>query len=532
MQSIYESVRTLRPRRSAFNLSHTWLGSMDMGQLVPFLFKEAIPGDIWKIGLECVARTLPQVVPVLHEFSVYAHYFFVPTRLLWTDWEEFITGGVAGTDAHSLPTWIPTHGDVVNGNGLTVKDNGVGSLWDYFGLPVTDAGIIPAGAYPLAFPRRAYNLVFNQYYRDQQQTAEISLDGVAVKNRTWEKDYLTSALPWQQRGVAPALPISIGGSTNAVWPADFWAGPVSPDSGTHKFIGQTTSPFNVISPASNPGTGDYAAKVAKTQLDNNTIAGSAFTATGIDVPGLRLAFQIQKWMERNARGGVRYIEFLQNHFGVAPKDERLQRAEYIGGTRLPIIVSEVLQTSATGTSPQGNMAGHGLGVGRDSCVNYHVQEHGYIIGIVSVMPRAAYSQGIDRELLRQTRYDFYSPEFAHLSEQAITLAEVWATNSAGTGAGQNGRVFGYQGRHNELRSAQSKTVGLMRYGVAGHFGYWHMARNFGSEPVLNEAFITCIPRKDWLAAPSQPAMIMHLANVIKAVRPMPIEAEPGLIDHA
>jgi len=204
-----------------------------------------------------------------------------------------------------------------------------------------------------------------------------------------------------------------------------------------------------------------------------------------------------------------------------------------------VIVSEVLQTSATGltggSTPQGGMAGHGLLAGRDFCAKYYAQEHGLILGIMSIMPAPAYGQGIDRQwngATRKTKFDFYSPEFAHLSEQAVLLSELWATNADGTGAGQNRRVIGYQGRYNEMRSKFSQTCGLMRYGVTGALAFWHLARNFGSEPALNQSFVECVPRKDFLAAPSQPAFIVNVANIIKAVRPLPIESDPGLVDHS
>lgn len=543
MPGIYEAQRALRPRRSAFNLSYEKKLTCDLGQLIPTMCDEVVPGDTFSIGLEAVVRWLPMVAPILHEISLFVHYFFVPFRLLWSDWESFITGGVDGQDAHTLPTWIPTHGDVTNDNGAVVKDNGVGSLWDYFGFPVTDAGIIPAGAYPSAFTRRAYNLVFNQYYRDETQDAEISLDSVLVMNRRWRKDYFTSMLPWQQRGIAGALPVSISGSVS--FPAPVTS--LNPDHGTVAVVvptvKQTGADSNLYlnkleSGAANWDTMGNVKLLAGTasSLSNfqNWLAGNTLSAsaTTFNVADLRLAFQIQKWQERNARGGARYIEFLQQHYGVSPRDERLQRAEYIGGTRMPVIVSEVLQTSETGATPQGTMAGHGLVAGQDYCAKYTAQEFGLILGVMSIMPKPAYSQGINRQWLRETRYDFYSPEWAHLSEQAVLLRELWATNTDGTGAGQNRRVVGYQGRYNEMRSKDSMTCGLMRFGVTGSFGFWHLARNFSSEPALNPSFLKCIPRKDYLAAPTQPACIVNIANVIKAIRPLPIEADPGLIDHS
>lgn len=513
---MYDNVRALRPGRSAFNLSYDKKLTCDMGQLIPVLCEEAIPGDTWKIGIEAVVRFMPMVAPILHEINLYVHYYFVPYRLCDSNWEGFITGGEDGQNAATLPLWTPTGGNVTDDNGSVHADNGVGSLWDYFGFPT---GIIPTTALPIAYCKRAYNLVYNQYYRDEQQRTALGLDSNLVLQRAWEKDYFTSALPWQQRGIAPALPIS--GSSAAVWPVGiFSAGP--PANGQ-----------NVLAEGTTPGTGliytggAQGATNVRAAFNANTVNLGA--ATTFNVADLRLAFSIQKWMERNARGGARYTEFLLNHFGVAPRDERLQRAEYIGGTRMPVIVSEVLQTSSTdGTSPQANMAGHGLAAGRDFCASYRCEEFGVIIGIMSVMPRSAYQQGVNRQWLRRTRYDFYSPEFAHLSEQAVTRGELYVSNAAGS----DDTIFGYQGRYNEMRSKSGMVCGLMRYGVAGSLGYWNLARNFAAAPSLNLSFMMCVPRKDFLAAPSQPTCIVNIANIVKAVRPLPVESDPGLLDHS
>ncbi len=513
MPGIYEGVLALRPRRSAFNLSYSKSFSCDLGQLIPVMCDEVVPGDSFTIGAEAVVRFQPMVTPVLHEVNCFVHYFFVPYRLLDADWEDFITGGELGTDASSMDRWTPTGGNVTNDDGTVLADNAVGSLWDYFGFPT---GIVPTGATPLAFPKRAYNLVWNQYYRDETAQVEISLDSSVVKNRAWEKDFFTSALPWQQRGTAPALPIS--GTSQALW-----------TTATSFQNGTADQTVQVANAAVSKLYANGAQPIANLEaaLEANTVDLSS--ATTFDVADLRLAFQIQKWMERNARGGARYTEWLTAHFGVAPKDERLSRAEYIGGTRMPIIVSEVLQTSETGTTPQGTMAGHGLGVGRDFCGKYHATEFGCIIGIMSIMPKPAYFQGIPRQWLRTTKYDWYSPEWANLSEQAVIRAELYASAVAN----DNTTVFGYQGRFNEMRSKQNMVCGLMRPGVASSLGdYWNMVREFAAAPELNETFIRCVPRKEWLAADDEPACLVHFANKVKAVRPLPIEAAPGLIDHA
>nr|QJB19358.1 MAG: major capsid protein [Microvirus sp.] len=497
-RNVFSEVGGLHPRRSVFDLSYEKKLTCDMAQLIPVMCDEVVPGDVFKIGNQAVVRFQPLVAPILHEINMYVHYFFVPYRILWEDWEDFISGGVDGSFNDPIPEWEPT-------------DTTEGSLWDFFGFPV---GVDPDGAYPLDFPRRAYNLVYNEYYRDENLQTEVALTNETILNRAWEKDYFTSSLPWQQRGTAPALPIS--GTTNAVWPANSFS-TVWNNVGTVA-VYQTAGDNKFHTDTAVLGTN------LKNALETNSIDLS--NATTFDIADLRLAFQIQKWMERNARAGVRYTEFLRSHFGVAPRDERLQRPEYIGGSKAPCIISEVLQTSSTNaTSAQGNLAGHGITVSDAYCGKYHATEFGLIIGIMSIMPRSAYSQGIDRQWLRKTKYDFFFPEFANLSEQAILNAEICATGTSS----HNQDLFGYQGRYDEMRTKNSQIVSGMRT----TFDYWHLGRQFdtGSPPVLNEDFIKCVPRKDIFAVPSEPGLIVNFANIIKAFRPLPYMAVPGLIDH-
>ena len=331
---IYKNVGALMPGRSAFDLSYTKTLTCDMGQLIPVMCDEVVPGDVFNIGNQSVVRFQPLVAPILHEINQYVHYFFVPYRLLWEDWEEFISRGVSGDETPVLPTWSP---DLAN--------TAVGTLWDYLGFPVNAR---PTGSLPLTFPRDAYNLVYNEFYRDENLQTEVSNANNTILHRNWEKDYLTSALVSQQRGTAPALPIS--GTTSAVFPSGSF---LTSAGGTNVNTPSTPNTYFLIS-ATPDGTNNL-----KNVFNNNTVDLS--TASTFDISDLRLAFQIQKWMERNNRAGVRYTEFLRAHFGVSPTDDRLQRPEYIGGSKSPIIVSEVLQTSSTdGTSPQGNLAGHGI----------------------------------------------------------------------------------------------------------------------------------------------------------------------------
>jgi len=491
MSNTFQRVRSLRPGRSVFNLSYEKKLTCDMGELIPTMCDEVVPGDKFIIGNEVVVRFQPLVAPVLHEINCFVHYFFVPYRLLWEDWEDFISGGVDGQDASTLPYWDPT-------------DTAEGSLWDYMGMPV---GVDPgADCRPVDFPKRAYNLVYNEFYRDETQITELDITTAeAIQKRAWEKDYFTSALPWQQRGIAPALPIS--GTSQALWPA--------------------ASASNVSNITENSSTHVPGSVSSKAALENNTVdLGSAST---FDVADLRLAFQIQKWMERNARAGARYTEFLTAHFGVSPRDDRLQRPEYIGGSKNPVVVSEVLQTSMTpdatvedGT-PQGNLAGHGLTAGRNFIAKYNASEFGLIIGIMSIMPRPAYQQGIDRQWIKTTKYDYYFPEFANLSEQAIYRMELYAN----TVKNDNLTVFGYQGRYDEMRVKKNQVCGAMR----DTLDYWHLGRQFGSAPSLNQTFIECVPDKRIFAVQDEDGLIVNVANVIKAIRPLPVQSNPGLIDH-
>jgi len=488
---LFQQVPGAKVGRSVFNLSYDKKMTADMGKLYPILAEEAVPGDVWSIGYEAVLRAMPLVAPVLHQIDVFVEYFFCPYRLLDDEWEDFITGGVDGDDTTELTRWEAT-------------STTLGGIWDYLGFPV---GIDPDGAYPLHFPFTAYYTIYNQYYRDQNVDVEASLTGTTLVRRRWAKDYFTSALPWQQRGTAPALPIS--GSTSALF--EYTSGD---PSGTSFTLGATNATGSVSGYQVTEGTAQ--------SLANNTVDLSA--ATTFDVADLRLAFQIQKWMERNARSGARYTEFLRAHFGVAPRDERLDRMEFLGGGKAPVIMSEVLQTSETSTTPQGTLAGHGIAVDKRFVAKYRVKEFGVIMGLLSIVPKPAYaSQGINRQWLRETRYDFYSPEFANLSEQAILRAELYASATES----ENVTVFGYQGRYDEMRVKHSMICGHMRT----TFDHWHLAREFSSAPTLNTSFVQCAPDDRIFADGDEPEFVVNFGNIIKAVRPLPYMSQPGLIDH-
>lgn len=525
----FQMVRAARPGRSVFNLSYEKKFTADMGMLIPVLCEEVVPGDHFKIGNQMVIRFQPLVAPILHEINAFVHYFFVPYRILDPNWEDFISGGKDGDYAGTLPKLTAAAYPALN--------RAKGSLWDYLGFPV---GVDPVGFEPITYPYDAYYKIYNEYYRDENLQAELVFSTGGIQLRNWEKDYFTSALPWQQRGIAPGLPISgilnaefdFSQTSGAGFGGLIMAGSTDRISGTQTL---GTPPITVIR---GPGTANVTDVDIKLDItdpnlatyltNNNTLdLGNAIT---FNVSDLRQAFAVQRFMERNARGGIRYVEFLQSHFGVNPRDDRLQRPEYIGGSRTPIIISEVLQTSSTdATSPQGNLAGHGIVVDSQFCGSYFATEYGLIMGIMSVMPKAAYaSQGVPRQWSgKETRYDFYFPEFANLSEQPVFRGEIYANNVAA----DNKTIFGYQGRYDELRVKQNMVCGELR----DTFDYWHLARKFGAAPLLNSTFIQCNGSapdlKRIFAVPSEPGMIVQFLNIVRAVRPLPVQSNPGLIDH-
>lgn len=515
-------VRVLKPGRSVFNLSYAKKMSGKMGYLYPMMADEVVPGDVFEIGADCVIRFAPMVAPVLHEITLKADWFFVPYRLLGTEgdtinkdghtkWERFITGG---QDGNHVATRAGL--GLINMNSAAIPE---GELLDHLGFPT---GVQLSSLYgadsPLAFPAQAYLFIWNEYYRDANLQDERNYRGnidatETLKYANWEADYFTRALPFQQRGTAPALPIS------GVTSAEFDNAHIVQQAGG--------SALRVYDTLPNTGTVNVDTSNARGNLgiflNDNEVDLS--TATTFNVSDLRLAVQIQKWMERNARSGARYTEFLQAHFGVAPRDDRLNRPEYIGGLRQPVVISEVLQTSQTGTTPQGNLAGHGIMAGSNYIGRYHVKEYGLIMCLMSIQPKPAYQQGINRQWLRQTKYDFYHPEFANLSEQGIYNAEIYLQATENT----NMTVWGYQGRYDEMRVKQDIVSGAFKSSL----DYWHLGRKFGSLPALSSTFGKVDPATVTriFAAPSADHLFVHWGNRIKAIRPLPYQSNPGRVDH-
>lgn len=586
---VFRKVGAARPGRSLFNLSYEKKFDFDMGQLIPVLMDEAVPGDIWKIANEIVIRFKPLVAPVLHEINCFVHYFFVPTRIIDPNFTKFMTGfqntdsgGAAqspsGASGGNVPYTgqLPRYNYTAYSGGTGTLSSLKGTLHDFFGMPLLDLGypLVTSVNCPISYPWYAYNMIYNEYYRDQNVGDQV-LNGApwdtlrswwnnSVAFRNWEKDYFTSALPWQQKGgVAPSLPISIASTGLIDWRNLYTS--TNPDlsqtvNSAFTFIkdsaGYTYAGSNaiVLDPALVPSNKavDSRRNQQTTALNdwllNNRNVNISNSAMTFNVSDMRRLFAVEKWLERNARGGTRYNEWLLAHYSVSPRDERLQRPEYIGGTRQPVIFSEVLQTSgtqpATSTNPtptvrtaQGNMAGHGISVNRKYAARYKVKEFGYIVGLMSVMPRLEYiPTGYNRQWLRYSRYDFFDPLFVNLSEQAIKRVELYYA----TGEALNNSIFGYQGIYDELRTKQSFVCNNFR----DIYDYWHLARRLAPNVQLNSDFVSSgkpgaastadahyTIRKDIFAYHDEPGLVCQFGNLLHVVRPLPFQATPGLVDH-
>lgn len=521
-----------RPKKNKFDLSHERKMTMNMGGLYPCLMLEVIPGDSFRVQSQIFLRFLALVAPVMHRVDVSLHYFFVPNRLLWANWPNFITGGETGLLAPAFPTFKV--GDANTANPVFLKN---GQLLDYLGFPTmktTDA--MNAGYANNQFsvlPVRAYQLIYDQYYRDQNVEPSnlppgFLNDGLipgadynsqfAIRQRAWEKDYFTSCLPFTQRGTAVSVPVSVGAPTGGVSGANvpLWrlaaTGVVAP-------IGAT--PFQV-----NAGTGGQTniAAAGPYYFDPN----GSLTSSSITINALRASVRLQEWLEKNARGGGRYIEQILAHFGVLSSDARLQRVEYLGGGRQPVVVSEVLQTSTpAGGTPLATMAGHGVSVGSSNRFSKFFEEHGFIMGLISVLPRTAYQEFIPPHFWRQVNTDFFFPEFAHLGEQTVIQQQVYYNMADAATSGTGGNVFGYQSRFAEYKYIPTQTSSQLKETL----GYWTLTRVFGTGnvPSLNTAFVQCVPRQDIFATPADiNHLIAQIMHTVDAIRPMPYFGTPQL----
>jgi len=453
---------------------------------------ECVPGDSFNLKTHQLLRFAPLIAPVMHESSMYCHFFFVPNRLLWDNWEEYITGGEDAADPGYTPPVFPKY----EMNGTFGVANG--TLADFLGLP-SGSGAGYNGASFSALPFMAYNKIYNEYYRDQNLVNKITdkaTDGAnnfnginALQNRAWQHDYFTSALPWTQKGPEATIPLGTTAPLlNKTGSADDYnlASQVRRTDGT--VIGASgLETIGGIAPASGFLSNSASTGVNQMDITNHTEVDLT-DATASSINDLRRAFRLQEWLERNARGGSRYIEVILAHFGVQSSDARLQRPEFLGGSATPITISEVLQTSESGVAssdptPQANMAGHGVSVGSSNYVSYKCEEHGYIIGLCTVMPKSAYQQGIPKHFSKYDKFDYFWPSFANIGEQPILNQELYQDATDGL----NDDVFGYTPRYAEYKYLPSTVHGEFR----DTLDFWHMGRIFASRPNLNATFVEC-----------------------------------------
>lgn len=512
--------------RSSFRMQKTVKTTFDAGYLVPVLCEEVLPGDTFNCRMTAFARLATPIFPVMDNMYLESFFFFVPNRLVWTNWKRFM--GEQSSPGDSIAYVVPV---------ITATAGGyaIGSIYDHFGLPTVGqmgAGLSRGHS---ALPLRGYNLIYDQWFRDENLQNETSFpppagdgpDAAAVYSllrRGKRHDYFTSCLPWVQKGTtsvtiplgtsAPVLP-----TTSHAQPT-FWRATDGVTAGSLTDVGATGA-VTVV-----PGGG--------TQLlgwDDPKLYADLSAATSATINQLRQSFQIQRLLEREARSGTRYTESVRAHFGVVSPDARLQRAEYLGGGRTPVSVNPIAQTSATGltggTTPVGNLAAFGTVLAQGHGFSQSFTEHGYIIGLVNVRADLTYQQGLRRHWTRSTRYDFYYPVFANLGEQAVLNQEIYVDGSA-----TDGGVFGYQERWAEYRYNPSEIHGLFRSTAAGTLDAWHLSQRFTAVPTLNATFISDTPPvARIIAVPTAPHFLADFFFDVKAARPMPLYSVPGLIDH-
>ena len=525
---IFREVPGSKVKRNAFNLSHERKLSLDMGKLVPIMCTEVVPGDTFRVNSEIMMRFAPMFFPVMHRIDVYVHYFFVPNRLLWNEWEDFITGGDDGKADPEFPRFRVTKQFWQQWND---EHGGPGSLADYLGVPYIPEPATENDYIDISLlPYRAYVKIFNEYYRDQDLVQEITIgdhggiftwpgDLPKIQNRAWEKDYFTSARPWAQKGDSVTIPIA--GTVDVE---------LDTDSATPRFVDVNDNPVSNANIETRSGGVVYGSSEGQSARQawfdpNGSLVANLSNVSVATINELRRAFQLQKWMERNARSGSRYTEVLRAHFGVKSSDARLQRPEYLGGGRQKVSISEVLQTSeTTENSPQGEMAGHGISIGSSNRFKAFFEEHGYIMGIMSVLPRTAYQQGLPKHLQKFDRFDYYWREFAHIGEQEIKRSEIMVRPTIES----NNVTFGYAPRYAEYKYIPSTVHGDMKDTLRA----WHLGRYFETVPVLNEEFVQSNPStRIFNVEGNYHHLWCHIYNNVKAIRPMPVFGEPGLIDH-
>lgn len=530
--------------RSSFRMQKALKTAFDSGYLVPILCEEVLPGDTFNCRMTAFCRLATPIFPIMDNLWLETFFFYVPNRLLWSNWTRFMGEQISPADSISFS--VPQ--TVSPASGFPI-----GTIFDYFGLPTV--GQVGAGntVSVSALPLRAYNRIWHEWFKDENLQNAITGfsaypgapgDGpdastnFTLKRRGKRHDYFTSCLPWTQKGgVAVTLPLGTSAPVKGLAQAkDVMSalGGTSFGRVRQREAGSLTGdPGSLGSSAPPAGAGDRDAIVEVDFADAGTTAYADLSAaTAATINQLRQAFQIQRLLERDARGGTRYTEIVRSHFGVVSPDARLQRSEYLGGGKSPVIINPIAQTSETAATPQGNLAAMGTALAQGHGFTQSFTEHGYIIGIANVFADLTYQQGLRKHWSRLTRYDFYFPVFANLGEQAVLNKEIYCVGNGGAG---DDLVFGYQERWAEYRYNPSEITGLMRSTAAGTIDAWHLSQRFTALPTLNSTFIEETPPLSRVLAVGTGAngqqLLMDAFYDIKAARPLPMYSVPGMIDH-
>lgn len=500
-------------KRNKHSLSHYKLASFNMGELIPVGLTEVLPGDSMQQATSALLRCSPLLAPVMHPVHARIHHWYVPHRLIWEDFEKFITGGPDGMDASVYPTIT------IGGGGAAL-----GSLADYLGVPTSVNNIEVS-----ALPFRGYALIWNEWYRDQDLQTALTIDltsgadtttSVALQNVCWEKDYFTSSRPWEQKGPSITIPI---GNQAPVMGIGVNTGANAVNNGVN-YVGVNAAGDALVQ-SGDPGyqVGEGIASKAWTlamqtagvppsSTNRPNIYADLSSASAITVNALREALSLQRFEEARARYGSRYTEYLR-YLGIRSSDARLQRPEYLGGGKQTIQFSEVLATAQTEVDTEvtdvGALRGHGIGAMRSNRYRRFFEEHGYVFTFVSCKPRTMYIQGLARHWNRRVKEDFWQKEMEHIGQQEVLNKEVYAAHATPNG------VFGYQDRYDEYRRTESTIAGEFRTSL---LNFWHMARDFGSDPALNADFVKCVPTERIFADNQEHTMYGMFNHSIQARR--------------